>query len=346
MQCLDAHTTADYLRRSGRVSASAQVVVQRLEGGVSNEVLRVQVVDGGQTSEFVLKQARAKLRTPQDWFCTVERIWRETAVLAICARLAAPGEAPELLFEDRQNFLFAMSAAPPSHRTWKRDLLDGQCDLGVAQACGRLLGRLHAGSWRDPAIGKELGDRQLFDELRLDPYYRAVARMSPQAAGSFDRAIASLEKNACSLVHGDFSPKNILLWNKGLMLVDYETGHYGDPAFDLGFFFSHLLLKAFYHAPRQGPMLEAAEAAFEAYRGEVEPKISPADWQSLAQRWTQHLGACIWARLDGKSQIEYLVDPQARAAARRLGQELLNAGDAPWKAALARTLAILVELPD
>jgi len=37
------------------------------------------------------------------------------------------------------------------------------------------------------------------------------------------------------LVLADFSPKNILITDQGIHLVDFETAHYGDPAFDLGF---------------------------------------------------------------------------------------------------------------
>ena len=34
-------------------------------------------------ADFVLKQARAQLRTRQEWFSSVERIWREAEVLTI-----------------------------------------------------------------------------------------------------------------------------------------------------------------------------------------------------------------------------------------------------------------------
>jgi aminoglycoside phosphotransferase (APT) family kinase protein len=50
-------------------------------------------------------------------------------------------------------------------------------------------------------------------------------------------------------VHGDFSPKNLLVWEGRVMLIDCEVGHYGDPAFDLGFFVTHLVLKAIWLGP-------------------------------------------------------------------------------------------------
>jgi len=323
MELVDASTAEAYLRRTGRLAPGDQVQIERLAGGVSNEVLRVTRRDGSGDSSFVVKQARAQLRVPQPWFCTVERIWRETATLAACQPLAQPGQVPRILFEDRENYLFAMTAAPRDHRTWKHDLLAGVVDLEVADQCGRLLGAIHAGSWRDARIAREFADRQLFDELRLDPYYRTVARQVPEAAQAFAQLIDSIAANCCALVHADFSPKNILLFPGGLLLVDYETGHYGDPAFDLGFFFSHLCLKTYYHAPQSAAILAAVQVAWDAYRREVEPRIPAADWRALSARWTRHLGGCLWARLDGKSQVEYLTAPPRREFARALARALL-----------------------
>src|SRR5260370_576343 len=50
------------------------------------------------------------------------------------------------------------------------------------------------------------------------------------------------------LVHGDYSPKNVLLGDDGLWVLDFEVGHLGDPVFDVAFLLNHLLLKAI-HRP-------------------------------------------------------------------------------------------------
>ena len=53
-----------------------------------------------------------------------------------------------------------------------------------------------------------------------------------------------------SLVHGDFSPKNILIYEGKLILLDHEVFHFGDPAFDVGFALTHFLSKA-HHLPKE-----------------------------------------------------------------------------------------------
>ena len=69
------------------------------------------------------------------------------------------------------------------------------------------------------------------------------------------------------LVHGDFSPKNLLVSGDRLVIIDCEVAWYGDPAFDLAFLLNHLCLKALYHAPAHGADLRVAgRATCQAYQ--------------------------------------------------------------------------------
>lgn len=345
MHSIDAANAAEYLRQAGWIAPAERVQVERMAGGVSNEVFYVQRLDQADC-DFVLKQARPQLRTPDPWFSSVERIWREVEVLRLCERLLRVGQlaslharalratTPQVLFEDRPNYAFAMSAAPREHKVWKQALLAGEVSQSIAEQCGTLLGVLHAGSWKDAKIAQQLGDRRLFDELRLDPYYRTTARAFPEFCADFERLVASTSQQACSLVHADFSPKNLLVYGGGLMMVDFETGHYGDPAFDLGFFLSHLVLKAFYRAPAHETFLQMTQRFWLAYGGVVEPAVSSPVYKALVARAIDHCAGCMWARIDGKSQVEYLVDSPRRAAVRAASQHLLRAAPGNWEGVL------------
>ncbi len=324
MRLLDETNLADYLRDTGRIGPNESVVVRELSGGVSNVVYSVSCPDVPDR-DFVLKQAREQLRTTAAWFCTVERIWREIDVLQVCAELLerTPTEplvavTPRVLFEDRENFCFAMTAAPMNHRVWKRDLLEGRVDLDIGAACGKLLGKLHAGSWLDPKIARELGDRTIFDELRTDPFYRTVARAYPDLEQPIGRLIDSVRQHAICLVHADFSPKNLLVFEGGLMMVDFETGHFGDPAFDLGFFLSHLALKAFRHRPHDRPYWELSKKFLSEYQRELRAVVAPLDLQLLMRRAMQNFGGCVLSRLAGKSPVNYLDEPVRREQLVRL----------------------------
>jgi 5-methylthioribose kinase len=341
MHIVDVDTAEQYLRDTQRIAPDESIEVRELAGGVSNIVLLV-ARHGGE--DFVLKQARPQLRVPQPWFCSVERIWREVDVLHVCDRVLSADEndssavirTPRVVFEDRENYLFAMTAAPP-HVVWKQQLLAGDVNPQVARACGHLLGTLHAGTWRDPAIAASLGDRQFFDDLRVDPYYRQIAIVHDDLRVKIQRLIDSVFAYPLALVHGDFSPKNLLVYEGGLMLVDFEVGHYGDPAFDLGFFLSHLILKTFYAAPAWQPYVALTEAFWAAYNQRMVATVIAAEMQSLVARAVQNFAGCTLARVDGKSRVEYLQSDTLRNSVRDLCRALFINPPATWDGVLSET---------
>ena len=240
-------TAADYLRESGRVPDRAAIQVRELTGGVSNIVLRVDVRG---KPPFVIKQCRERLRVAMDWRARLDRIWTERATLDLLHSILPEGTVPTVLFEDRPLYLFAMTCAPDAAVTWKTHLMVGQTDLEVAARLGTILGTIHARAREQPALCEVLSDTSLFEELRVDPYYRTAARAHPDIATHIDALIAAMDQPADrrTLVLGDFSPKNILVHSGGLILLDFECAHAGDATFDMGFFLSHLVLKTIHAA--------------------------------------------------------------------------------------------------
>jgi 5-methylthioribose kinase len=312
-----ADNVLDYLRATARLSPDASARAALLAGGVSNVVLRVSTAGA---PDFVLKQSCEKLRTRADWRSRLDRIWREVAVLRLLERLLPAGAVPRVLFEDRPNFLFAMSAVDPGHVVWKEALLRGEVDLTLADRLGEYLARIHAGTFADPVVHAELADVTVFDELRIDPYYRHIAAVHLDLAEQVRSLIDAMLAARLCLVLADFSPKNILLTPGHVTLVDFETGHFGDPGFDLGFFLTHLALKAVRRGPDGGVLLELARRFLHAYQVHAAWPADTAD--RLEARSVQHWAACLLARVDGKSPVEYL-DTAQQDRVRRLARGLL-----------------------
>jgi len=292
------------------------------------------------SERFVLKQARNRLRVAQEWLCPLERIWREAEVLRQCenvlyARAAAQkggpagngnrqiaATTPRLLWEDRENYTYAMSAAPPEHRTWKELLLAGETELSrdLAVACAELLALLHASTWNRKAVAAQFDDRSYFEQLRIDPYYRWLIARHPDREPQLQRLIESVASNRRSLVHGDFSPKNLLVWPGQVMLIDFEVGHFGDPAFDLGFFLTHLVLKSIWAGERAAEYQGLASLFWQTYRHALLRTIVNDEITALEGRLALNLAGCLLARVDGKSPVDYLDEKQrdrARTTARR-----------------------------
>jgi 5-methylthioribose kinase len=330
MQEITAESAVDYLRESGQVPDRAEVNVRELSGGVSNIVLRV---DMSGKPPFVIKQCRERLRVAMDWRARLDRIWTERATLDLLHSILPEGTVPTVLFEDRSEYLFAMTCAPDDAVTWKTNLMAGQVDPVIAARLGTILGTIHAKAHEHPALREILSDTSLFEELRVDPYYRTTARAHPDIAPRIDGLIAAMDRPADerTLVLGDFSPKNILVHSQGLILLDFECAHAGDAAFDLGFFLSHLLLKSI-RATSIDRQLTSQ------YIG-----LTPLFWQSyldrrgidaaagveLVGRSIRHVAACALARVDGKSPVEYL-DDRERAIARSFAREALLTDPTTW----------------
>jgi 5-methylthioribose kinase len=303
---------AEYLSSRGIASTDARVT--ELGGGVSNIVLLVESGD----RRFVLKQALGKLRVQDDWFSDRERIFRESAAMRWLAPHLAAGEVPEILFEDRENCLFAMSAAPVGVPTWKSLLMRGELDLGIAERIARMLATIVSKSWCDAESERVFGDQTVFDQLRLDPYYRTTALRHPDLKPHFDRLIRESRARRVSLVHGDWSPKNFLVNGGQVMAIDFEVIHFGDPAFDSAFLLNHLLLKSFYRPPWKGGFAQLAMRFWETYRAGLP---SDCDWIELAT--VAHLGCLLLARIDGKSPAEYITGPELRERIRGFARDLI-----------------------
>jgi 5-methylthioribose kinase len=318
MREVSAETAADYLRATGHLEADRAVKVEALGWGVSNVVLRVE--PEGQ-APIVLKQSREQLRTRARWVSRLDRIWAETSALRLLATILPAGTVPVVQFEEPDDYLFAMSCAPAESVVWKEPLLAGHCDPDVARRAGAILGTIHETTIDHAALAGILADRTVFDELRIDPFYRTVARAHPDLAPRLVDLAASMETPpARTFVHGDFSPKNILVHRSGLTLVDFETAHAGDPAFDLGFFLSHLLLKAFRAAPADEPVRALIDAFWAAYRDRH---------ATDRRRAIPHASACALARVDGKSPVDYLGE-SARDAVRRFARAALFEAPSDW----------------
>ena len=306
-----------YLRERELIAGDECPQIQVLSGGVSN---RTVLVRRKCREDWVLKQALAKLRVEVDWFSAPERVHREASGLRWLSKVA-PEQVPRFVFEDDEHHIFGMTAVPQPHENWKQALLLGKTDLHLARSFGRLLAKIHNAAITYPELRDEFSERRFFEELRLEPYYGYAAGQAPAAHEYLNALIAETRERQLTLVHGDYSPKNILLRDGHLILLDHEVMHFGDPAFDIGFSLTHLLAKSF-HLPRHRTgFLAMARAFWRSYAGSAAPALLDAA-RGLAVR---HTLACMLARVDGRSPLEYL-DASERARLRQIALTLMAEG--------------------
>ncbi|MGB6387644.1 MAG: phosphotransferase [Terriglobales bacterium] len=296
----DFDALRDYLTAKGYEKLGEKVAFRKLAGGVSNRTVRIAWPDG---HAWVLKQALAKLRVNVDWFSSPERIGVEAKALRWLNRMAPPGTTPLFIFEDMTHHLMAMEAIPEEHENWKSVLLSGRIVLGHFEQFGLLLGTIHRqSSEAGPEFRREFADITYFENLRLEPYYLYTAQKLSEGAMFLNALAQETLRHKDCLVHGDFSPKNTLIYRSKLILLDYEVVHFGDPAFDVGFALTHFLSKAHHLTQERARLATAAELFWQVYFEE----ITGLNWAGMEPRVVRHTLGCLLARVAGKSPLEYL----------------------------------------
>jgi aminoglycoside phosphotransferase (APT) family kinase protein len=316
-----------FVERSGLVPRGAFARFERLPGGVSSDIW---LVRAGAVA-FCVKRALSRLRVAADWRAPTERNTKEAAWIKAVAGFM-PGAVPALLAEDAGAGMFAMDYLPPqSFEGWKAQLQRGHVIPATAAEIGRRLARIHGRFARSPVVAAEFATDQIFHAIRLEPYLLATARAHPDRAAALERLAETTARTKLTLVHGDVSPKNILVGPKGPVFIDAECAWFGDPAFDLGFCLNHLLLKCLWVPPAAHRLLAAFDSLAEAYFAEI-------DWEppeALGRRTAHLLPGLFLARIDGKSPVEYLTSETDKDRVRRVARSFL-AGPADRLAEIRR----------
>jgi tRNA A-37 threonylcarbamoyl transferase component Bud32 len=306
---------AAFAQERGLVAPGETAVWTPLAGGVSSDIWRLDV--DGRT--VCLKRALAKLRVKDDWTAPIGRNLYEWRWFETAHRIV-PDAAPELIALDERRGVFAMAFLPPKdYPLWKAELLAGRADVAFAGQVGERLGRIHAATAHSPVVAERFSTDKTFFDLRLDAYLLATARRRPRVASALEALTARTTALHLALVHGDVSPKNILMGPKGPVFLDAETAWYGDPAFDVAFCLNHLLLKCLVQPTAREGFLASFGAFATAYLDQV-------GWEArsgLEARAASLLPGLMLARVDGKSPVEYLTQEADKTQVRDVAEALL-----------------------
>jgi aminoglycoside phosphotransferase (APT) family kinase protein len=288
----------EFVRSAGVAGPAETLVFTPLEGGVSSDIWRVDLAQ----RSICIKRALPRLKVAQAWTAPIERNRYEWAWMEFAAAYC-PGCVPEPIASDPVHGIFAMAYLDPGrYPVWKRRLLDGVAEPGVAAGVATTIARIHSASAGDPDVAQRFATDPIFHAIRLEPYLLATALRHPRLAAALHALARRTAQTRRALVHGDVSPKNILLGPRGPILLDAECAWYGDPAFDAAFCLNHFLLKCIARPASRDDYLACFEAFAHAY-------FTGLTWEPRAAielRIASLLPALLLARIDGKSPVEYI----------------------------------------
>ena len=110
----------------------------------------------------------------------------------------------------------------------------------------------------------------------------------------------SLKINKSTLIHGDFSPKNILIGKKSPVILDAETACWGDGIFDLAFCCNHLILKSILNRDKNKTYIIALDKFINKYLTNLEIDKK----NDFVIRFLNLIPILMLARVDGKSPVD------------------------------------------
>ncbi len=312
-----SHPNFAFLQSEGLISLDDEIFATPLSGGVSSEIWHVR----GSERPYCVKQAKAKLDVAADWFAPVERNAAEAAWLRAVAGISRDA-VPQVIAEDQTSNTLVMSFLDPAdYPVWKAQLASGHVNPATAFQVGATLGTIHAGTADSPSLAAEFANDDMFISLRLSPYFEESGRRNSDVATILHYLCQQTLATKRVLLHGDVSPKNILVGPRGPVFIDAECACFGDPAFDVAFCLAHMLLKCVLRRDCTDALDASYGALREGYFGGVcwEP---PSDLESRAARL---VAALLLARVDGKSPVEYVNTDTQKATIRRFAKQCLIA---------------------
>jgi 5-methylthioribose kinase len=311
-QLLNEDSVVPYLESRGLISGKAEVEV--LTGGVSCVVLAVKTKE----QNLVLKQALPELKVATLWQADQRRAIVEARAMELLHKIT-PNSVPELIDLDPETFTLTMKRLPEDCTNWKVDMLAGTVHPKIGGKLGEILATWHNYGQSHKDAQDAFMEDSLFEQLRVTPFYRAVAEKNLPLQARINELITEITTAKITLVHGDFSPKNIMIDSKhDPIVLDFEVAHTGNPVFDLAFLSAHLLCKFLMKedSSHKNKVSECALNFLASYSARSEIEISP--------NLVAHISLIARARVEGVSLVNYLDAPAQERVLIRTSEGLTN----------------------
>ncbi|MCV6825480.1 MULTISPECIES: phosphotransferase family protein [Halocynthiibacter] len=314
---------------ANELSERCVALVEELGLGLASDVANVTPLTGGVASDIAslsvkgrkmcIKFALPKLKVAADWSAPVHRNAAEYAWLKVAAEVC-PNSAVQLYGRSEAAHGFAMEFVTGADvYLWKEAMLSEQPLRGEARQVAEMVVQIHAASAKPEFDRSAFNNRDDFRAIRIEPYLLFTAQQHPDLAEPLNALAEMLYNSDQVLVHGDVSPKNILLRKGGPVLLDAECATMGDASFDPSFCLNHLVLKAVHLPSLRSELLQEIGVFWRTYAAHI-------DWEpavDLEARVCQLLPALMLGRVDGKSPVEYFSEDE-RTLVRAIAKELVS----------------------
>ena len=311
---LDNKSIPAYLQRKKLLQDDGPRQIRTIGKGQKNLIYHISTP----SDALILKQALSRVQIKERWWIDRKRVFYEKNCIEILAQILPPDVIPDVLLEDRTDFILATTAPPKDAVSWEEELGRGRIDLQIAAQCGELLATVHNETANNRDLKTLFKETKPFEQLRIEPFYNKVIQTFPDLKKIVDAQARQLLKDRRTLVLGDLRPRNVWIDNGQVYLVDFATAHFGNPSFDLAFYACDLCLRAMHHSMQKAAYLEAINVFWNAYFKMAEYEEAAAA-EKMAVR---DLGCLLLSATDGREPVDYFSEPMA-GLSRRIAQSLI-----------------------
>lgn len=287
--------------------------VQRILGGHVNRVYRV----CSDSIVLIAKEVLHKYDPATGITLTSSRSQLEYEVLRFLNSIL-PGTFPKPLLLDKGTNLILMEPAPPGSQLLENQLLDGLFDSVTAAKLGYHMALLHLCTAFRNDLKKQFANNKVL-QFKLNRQCFAV-NMNARDVNTLRHSIQRLTATKIALVHGDLCPKNVLVRPDGMLLVDLEEAHYGNPAFDIAYAIAHYWLIGIVRSVPSDAYCQAIECVLAEYTRHVGSRLPPLKFNDIVIL----VSAFVLSRLDGPARPSWCPPNPQTTRARGLAADLLR----------------------
>jgi len=261
---LDESNVFEYLRACGALAPGETATIGPAGDGNINWVRRIRAGDGSRS--FVLKQARPALERFPEYRASTGRLIFEARYYEVSAAWDRERVRPEVLHFDPEQRVLLLEDLGDVERL-DAALARGAPATDALCRVAAFLGSVHAAT-RDPGLAEHFRNEEMQrlhgEHVFALPYRPNDFPMSPALAECarrvwrddalrerIDAAHGRYLEPRGALVHADAQAGNILLAERGAVLLDAEIAHVGDPAFDVGVLVAHVTILAIARGERE-----------------------------------------------------------------------------------------------
>jgi len=271
---------------------------KKLTGGVSSEVYHVKT----NKNNYCIKRSLKRLLVKKKWIANTNRIKFEYLWLKHCQNILKRNIPNTYEFNNKKKYIVMEYLKTSQYKTLKQLYFNKIININTIRSISKHLYKIHSNSSNYKTKKTFEGNYKNFYDLRLDPYFNEVGRVYPKYKGYIKKINENYIKHSNTLVHGDFSPKNILVGKNKIIYLDAECCNFGDPVFDLVFFTNHLLIKSIFFKDKSQEFIKLYISFYKEYLS----NLSTKNFNSYIDRIIKMTPIMLLSRVDGKSPVEYI----------------------------------------